>query len=262
MKRFHTTATAGILGAAAAAAKLLRLEVDAFSSAIGTAGTQAAGLWQFLLDATHSKQVHTAHACAGGIFSAMVASTGLLGPRGILEGPRGMGATLGCDDPQPQYLDDDLGRKWSVLESSFKWHASCRHTHPSVDALLALMKENNIGADELESITAHTYQAAIDVLSLSSAGETVHQSKFSMGFVLAISAKNGSAKITDFTEAALLDPELRNLQRRVTMVLDPTIEAAFPSKWLGRVEILTKQGAVLSKTMEAIKGDPSWTLTK
>ncbi|EXJ53395.1 uncharacterized protein A1O5_13384 [Cladophialophora psammophila CBS 110553] len=261
-ENFHTTATTGILGAAATSAYLLRLTEDQFLSSIGNAGTQAAGLWQFLLDATHSKQVHTAQACAGGVFSAYVSRSGLLGPHDILEGRRGMAATLASVDPEPSFIDAQLGAKWSVLESSFKWHASCRHTHPSVDALIALMEEEKIKFNDIASITAHTYKAAISVLSLSAAAETVHQSKFSMGFVLAVAAKNGSANITNFTEDALSDPELRTMQKRVTMVLDPKIDAVFPAKWLGRVTVTTKEGRRVTKNVDVVKGDPGWTLTK
>ncbi|KAL2837827.1 hypothetical protein BJX68DRAFT_249490 [Aspergillus pseudodeflectus] len=261
-EKFHTTATTGIIGAAAIAAYLLRLHVDQFESAIGTAGTQASGLWQFLTDATHAKQVHTAHACAGGVFSAYVAKSGLLGSVEILEGTRGMAATLGSEDPQPKYLDDALGQKWSVLGSSFKWHASCRHTHPSVDALIGLMKDEKLNHRDIESITSHTYKAAINVLSLSAAGQTVHQSKFSMGFVLAVAAKYGMARISDFTEDALLDSELRDLQSRVSMVLDPTIDAVFPEKWLGRLIVTTRDGRTLTRGVDVVKGDPEWPLTR
>jgi len=173
-----------------------------------------------------------------------------------------MAATLASIDPDPSFIDTELGSKWAVRESSFKWHASCRHTHPSVDALLALMEEEKINTIDIESVTAHTYQAAINVLSLSAAAETVHQSKFSMGFVLAVAAKNGSAKITDFTEQALMDPELRAFQKRVNMVLDPQIDAMFPEKWLGRVTVTTNQGRTLTKSVQVVKGDPGWTLTK
>ncbi|KAL4914557.1 hypothetical protein BDW62DRAFT_190113 [Aspergillus aurantiobrunneus] len=261
-EKFHTTATTGVLGAAATSAYLLRLNADQFVSAIGTAGTQAAGLWQFLLDATHSKQVHTAQACAAGVFSAYTSASGLLGTGDILEGPRGMGATLGNLDPQPSAIDGQLGRKWSVLESSFKWHASCRHTHPSADALIALLKDEGVQYTDIASVTAYTYKAAIDLLSLSEEGKTVHQSKFSMGFVLAVAAKKGSAGLTDFTERDLLDPELRGLQGRVRMILDPEIDAAFPARWLGRVVVSTRDGRTLSRDVDVVKGDPGWTLTR
>lgn len=232
-------------------------------SAVGTAGTQAAGLWQFLLDATHSKQVHTGKAASDGVLSAYLASSGLLGPIDILEGERGMVAILSSGhDSEPSVIDTELGSKWSVMGSSFKWHASCRHTHASVDGLLALMDIEGIKAQDIESIEAHTYKSAIDILTLSEAAETVHQSKFSMGFVLAVAAYYGRASILDFTEKALLDPELRQFQKRVKMVLDKEIDRKFPKEWLGKVVVVTKDGKKFEKEVGVVKGDPGWTLTR
>ncbi|KAH8798531.1 hypothetical protein F5884DRAFT_742925 [Xylogone sp. PMI_703] len=257
---FHTTATAGVCGAAVAAGHLLQLDSDQMLSALGTAGTQAAGLWQFLLDATHSKQIHTGKACFDGMLAAYAARDGLLGPREVLEGRRGMGAAMVPGTTRLEAIDQDLGTKFSILESSFKWHASCRHTHPSVDALLSLMQRQDLEFDDIEEVTAYTYQAAIDVLSMSEKGETVHQSKFSMGFVLAVAAKYGQAMVTDFTEEALHDVSLREFQRRVKMALDPKIEALFPNQWLGTVDVVTKSGVKYSEIVTVVKGDPGWSL--
>lgn len=255
------TATAGVIGVAAAAAHLLHLSIDETLSAIGTAGTQAAGLWQFLLDATHSKQVHTGKACFDGIFAAYVAKAGLLGPMDVLEGSAGMGATLSTS-PNPSALDEKLGSKYSILESSFKWHASCRHTHPSADALLLLMDRHNIQIDDIDSVLSETYQSAIDVLSRSEKAQTVHQSKFSMGFVLAVVAKNRRATVADFNEDALKDPVLREFQQRVTMVLNPEIDAAFPKVWKGLVKVRTKSGENYCEAVDVVKGDPGNTLSR
>ncbi|KAJ5679559.1 hypothetical protein N7462_007803 [Penicillium macrosclerotiorum] len=261
-ERFHSTATGGVIGVAAATAHLLKLDADQTLSAIGTAGTQAAGLWQFLMDATHSKQVHTGKACFDGIFAAYTARDGLLGTRDILEGPRAMGVALVPGDTYPEAIDQNLGTEYEVLRSSFKWHASCRHTHPSVDALLSLMKKNHVAFDDIESVVARTYQAAINVLGLTGRGETVHQSKFSMGFVLAIAAKKGQAMITDFTEEDLKDPSLRDFQQRVKMELDPVIDNAFPQKWQGTVIVSCKSGQTFTESVEYAKGDPEFSLTR
>ncbi|KAJ5640703.1 MmgE/PrpD, partial [Penicillium herquei] len=261
-ERFHSTATGGVIGVAAATAHLLKLDAAKTLSAIGTAGTQAAGLWQFLLDATHSKQVHTGKACFDGIFAAYTARDGLLGPRDILEGPRAMGVALVPGSPKPEAIDQNLGSDWAIVSSSFKWHASCRHTHPSVDALLSLMKKNNVSFDDIDSVVARTYQAALNVLGLSGEGETVHQSKFSMGFVLAIAAKKGQAMITDFTEEDLKDKSLRDFQKRVSMVLDQEIDNKFPEKWQGTVIVTCKSGEQFTESVEFAKGDPELPLTK
>ncbi|KAH8688730.1 hypothetical protein BGW36DRAFT_421120 [Talaromyces proteolyticus] len=259
---FHSTATGGVVGVAAAVSHLLRHNMSQMLSAIGTAGTQAAGLWQFLIDASHSKQVHTGKACFDGIFAAYVAKHNLLGPKDILEGPRGMGNALGRGSTSPEAIDQSLGIDFAVLQSSFKWHASCRHTHPSVDALLSLMQKHALKFDDIESVVARTYQAAINVLGLSGRGETVHQSKFTMGFVLAVAAKYGQAMITDFTEEALRDPALRNFQDRVTMKYDAHIDSQFPQKWQGTVEVTCNSGKQISESVEYLKGDPQLPLTR
>jgi 2-methylcitrate dehydratase PrpD len=87
-KIFHTTGTAGTLASAAAVAKLLRLDADAVQHALGSAGTQAAGLWEFLRDAADSKQLHTAKAAADGLLATYLARSGVTGARRILEGAR------------------------------------------------------------------------------------------------------------------------------------------------------------------------------
>ena len=256
------TGTAGTLGAAAAVGRLLRLDAQQMLSALGTAGTEAAGLWQFLSDATHSKQVHTAKASFDGLFAAYTARDGLLGTSDVLEGKQGMGFAMSTHT-NPAAIDEDLGGKFSVLETSFKWHASCRHTHPCCDALLELLRRHpEVQMADIDYVKAFTYQSAIDVLSLSEQADTVHQSKFSMGFVLAVAAKYGRAMISDFTEAALRDTDLRAFQKRVSMVLDDAIDAAFPAQWLGRVEVGTRDGHKYSQTIDEPKGDPGNSLIR
>jgi 2-methylcitrate dehydratase PrpD len=78
-------------------------------------------------------------------------------------------------DPNPEALTRDLGKVWAIDETSFKWHASCRHTHPSADALQALMKENNVKPEDVKDVVACVYQAARDVLGPAERAETVHQ---------------------------------------------------------------------------------------
>ena len=132
---FHTTGTAGTIAAAVAVGRLLGLDEAAMLHAIGSAGTQAAGLWEFLRDAADSKQLHTAKAAADGLTAAFLASDGFTGAKRILEGEQGMAAGM-SSDADPAKLTDRLGSRWAVLETSFKFHASCRHTHPAADALL------------------------------------------------------------------------------------------------------------------------------
>jgi 2-methylcitrate dehydratase PrpD len=258
---FHTTGTAGTIGAAAGVAHVLGLDADRLQHALGSAGTQAAGLWEFLRDAADSKQLHTGKAAANGLLSAYIARDGFTGARRILEGAQGMGAAM-SDDPEPDRLTRELGTRWALAETSFKMHASCRHTHPAADALLALMTEHRLSAADIAQVRARVHQPAIDVLGPVTDPKTIHQSKFSIGFVLALVATRGRAGLSDFTNEALTDPELRAFHDKVTMELDPEIDAAYPARWMGRVVVITTDGRTLSHTVPSALGDPDNTLSR
>jgi 2-methylcitrate dehydratase PrpD len=258
---FHTTGTAGTLASAAAVSHLLGSDEDTTLHALGSAGTQAAGLWEFLRDDADSKQLHTAKAASDGLLSAYLARDGFTGAERILEGERGMAAGM-SSDVEPDGLVDGLGERWAVLETSFKYHAACRHTHPAADALLQGMEERGLTADDIASVRARVYAAAIDVLGPVSDPRTIHQSKFSMGFVLALIAKKGSAGIDDFTEEALEDAGLRAFSEKVEMVLGEEVDAAYPRRWIGVVEIETSGGERFTSRVEVPRGDPGNTLSR
>ncbi|MBB5214254.1 MmgE/PrpD family protein [Parapusillimonas granuli] len=259
-KIFHTTGTAGALAAAAAVGRLLNLNPEQMLNAFGSAGTQAAGLWEFLKDAADSKQLHTSHAAANGIMAAYLANDGFTGARRILEGAQGMGAGM-SRDADPARLAQGLGSRWTVLETSFKYHASCRHTHPAADALLALIQAHALSLDDIARVEALVHQGAIDVLGPVVDPATVHQSKFSMGTVLGLIARHGRAGLPEF-DAALNDPAIAAFRKKVTMALDPEVDRAYPEKWIGKVRVTTTDGRVLESRVDEPKGDPGNTLSR
>src|SRR5215204_986181 len=260
-KVFHTTGTAGTLAAAATVARLLGADEDTMLNALGSAGTQAAGLWEFLRDAADSKQLHTAKAAADGLLAAYLARDGLTGATRILEGQQGMAAGM-SSDADPTRLVEGLGESWAVLDTSFKFHASCRHTHPAADALLQAMQQNGLTADRVARVRARVHQAAIDVLGPVTDPRTVHQAKFSMGFVLALVALYGRAGVDEFTEEALTDPQVRAFHDRAEMVLDPEVDAAYPARWIGLVDVETTDGRRLTSKVDVPKGDPDNPLSR
>jgi 2-methylcitrate dehydratase PrpD len=260
-KVFHTSGTAGKLAAAAGVAHMLKLDADRMQHCLGSAGTMAAGLWEFLRDAADSKQLHTGKAAADGLMAAYIARDGFTGARMIFEGKQGMAAGMSSDS-DVACLTDRLGTRWATAETSFKFHASCRHTHPAADALLALMQENKLKADDIAAVTAHVHQGALDVLGPVTDPQTIHQSKFSMGFVLALIANLGRAGLADFTDSALREKAVRAFHDKVTMVLDAEVDAAYPKRWLGRVSVTTRDGRTLEKKISSPKGDPDNVLSR
>ncbi|MFL5367027.1 MAG: MmgE/PrpD family protein [Myxococcales bacterium] len=258
---FHTTGTAGTLASAAATAKLLGFDAERTREALGSAGTQAAGLWEFLRDAADSKQLHTAKAAADGLLATLLAREGMTGARRILDGPQGMAAGM-SRDADPQRITDRLGSRWAISETSYKWHASCRHTHPAADALLEVMRRENLRHDQIAQVTARVHKAAVDVLGPVVHPQTVHQAKFSMGTVLGLVAVHGAAGLREFEELALTDPRVAAFRERVRMVQDDEVEAAYPQRWIGKVEARTTNGRTYAARVDVPKGDPENPLTR
>lgn len=259
-KIFHTTGTAGTIASAVTVGRLLKLTPEQMLNAIGSAGTVTAGLWEFLRDAADSKQLHTAHAASTGLQAAYLAKEGFTGAQRILEGKQGMAAGM-SQDADVNKLTDRLGSRWALTETSFKYHASCRHTHPAADALQQVMLENQLKADDIASVVTHVHQGAIDVLGPVTDPQTVHQSKFSMGTVLALIALRNSADLSGF-DAALGDTAVATFRDKVTMALDPEVDGAYPQRWIGKVTVTTTDGNTYSGRVDEPKGDPGNTLSR
>ena len=257
---FHTTGTAGTVAAAAAVGWLLKLDALEMRHAFGSAGTQAAGLWEFLRTAADSKQLHTAHAAGTGLTAAYLAADGFTGAQAIFDGQQGMAAGMSTDADASK-LAQGLGTRWALAETSFKFHASCRHTHPAADALQALMREHHLAADAVAKVVTQVHQGAIDVLGPVVDPQTVHQAKFSMGTVLGLVAVQGRAGLTEF-DADYKAPAVVAFRDKVSMVLDEEVDTAYPARWIGKVQVTTTDGRQLAARVDEPKGDPGNTLSR
>ncbi|MBX2868475.1 MAG: MmgE/PrpD family protein [Acidiferrobacterales bacterium] len=258
---FHMTGTSGTIAAAMAVANLLKLNEEETLNALGSAGTQAAGLWAFLGDAADSKQLHTAKASSDGLLAAWTARDGLTGAKSVLEDEQGMGAGM-LASGSAELITKDLGTRWALAETSFKWHASCRHTHPAADAMHEIMRNNQLDVNEIESVVVEVYQAAFDVLGAVKTPQSVHQSKFSMGFVLALIAIKGIAGVKEFTDGSIQDPTLLAFHDKVSMVVDGEINRVYPEKWCSRVVVRMVNGKEIRSFIDTPRGDPGYPLSR
>jgi len=204
--------------------------------------------------------LHTAHAAGAGLAAAYLGHEGLTGARHILEGAQGMAAGM-SRDADPDRLTAGLGTRWTLAETSFKFHASCRHTHPAADALLEVMRAHRLQASDVKQVVARVHQGALDVLGPVVDPRTVHQAKFSMGTVLGLIALKGSAGLADF-DAGFSDPAVVAFRERVKMELDPEVDAAYPARWVGKVSVQTVDGRQFGGRVDEPKGDPGNTLSR
>jgi 2-methylcitrate dehydratase PrpD len=123
------------------------------------------------------------------------------------------------------------------------------------------MTQHSLKPDDLARVLTHVHQGAIDVLGPVVNPTTVHQSKFSMGTVLALVARFGFAGLTEFAEH-FEDAATIQVRDRVEMTLDPEVDAAYPQRWIGKVSVTTTDGRVLFGRVDEPKGDPGNTLSR
>lgn len=241
---WHNTATAGVLGAAAAAADLLQADTRQLTSALGLAGSVSGGLWQMRHEPVLAKQWHVAHAVTTGLAAARHACAGITGPRFILEGPQGLLAAT-CQHPRPLVLQPS----WRLTEVSFKPWGACRHTHPAITAALALRASGDLHGE----ILVRTYRDALTFCDRPQP-RTVIEAKFSLQHALAVVAARGEPALADFEPEAIV--ELAGERARVTVEEAPELTAAYPGHFGAEV-----RSAGRTVTCADAAGDPERPLT-
>ena len=251
---WHTTGTCGTFGAAAVSARLLGLDVGGIASALGSAGTQAAGLWEFLADGAMSKHLHPGKAAMNGVLSALLAREGFTAASRILEGEKGFFRAMASSYDESR-VTEGLGNSYRIAGMSFKVHASCRHTHSAIDTALDLLRRRRPNPADITAVHVETYQVALDVTS-NSQPDSAYSAKFSLPFCVALALCRGKAGLAEFTEGTLHDPLVRKVMGQVSLVVAPDLDAVHPAQWPARVTIWMRDGRTFTAQTDYPCGDP------
>ena len=253
---WHTTGVVGALCSAVAAGKLMGLDREQMLSAIGSAGTQASGLWQFLEDGAMSKTLHTANATLCGLRSAELAALGFTAARDILAGERGLLGAMTADS-HPEVLTRDLSwERCALLSNSLKPYACCRHTH-SANYCAELLRRQGAEPEHIVSIVDYTYRVAANTVDNPNPA-TPYAYKFSGQYCTAAMLAYGSLREEVFTQEATSAPLVRRLMGRVTLVCDPELEKQYQAdhnRWPHRLVITMDDGRVLTQQVDYPYGD-------
>lgn len=251
---WHTTATCGTFGAAAGAAKVLGLDTGPFVWALGSAGTQSSGLWEFLTEGAMSKQLHPGKSSMNGLLSVLLAQKGFTGSSRIFEGEKGfLKAT--SDDYDLDILTDGLGETYHTAKNSIKYYASCGHTHSAIEAALKAWSDKHADVKDIQSVTIHIYQEALDLLEAVEAG-TPYLAKFNIPFCVATALNYGHVDLDDFTDERLYNPEILRLMGIISLKANQELTHLYPRKWPSQVEIELANGKRYKGYCEYPKGDP------
>jgi 2-methylcitrate dehydratase PrpD len=250
LKGFHTTGTVGVFGAAMGAGKILGLNPEQLVNALGLAGTQSAGLWQFNDDGDMSKRFHAGKAAANGLLATLLAQKGLTGPYRVLEGRFGFPAAF-VGEYKPEMVNQDLGEKFHILEVGFKIHAACRYTNTPIDAALALVQDYGFKPEDVDQGTIKVCKIAADQLKKKKI-DTLLDAQISGPFCVALAIARGQAGYQDFL-AGIHDAAVLELTRKFEMVEEPRYGL---QERTATVEIKTKDGRVVSREVHLAKGEP------
>lgn len=263
---WHATATVGAIGAAAACARLLKLDAPQASNAISLATSMAAGFMsQF---GTMTKPTHAGLAAKAGLMAASMARQGLTAGAHTLDGPTGMNRLMVGPDYEAlrdsithpehgqtlRFESENIGDPLLILEHGLKVKRfpNCASAHRSMDALLLLKEEYGFGPDDVNKVIVHAPKSHLNNLMHHDPRDPM-QAKFSMQYSLAVALLSGSCTLRDFEPEMIMRPEVRDLYQLIE--LDPVDkgEGEFPTT----VEIHLKSGEKREKSMAMPLGSKS-----
>jgi 2-methylcitrate dehydratase PrpD len=210
---FHPTATLSVFGAAAAASRLLGLSTDQTVTALGIAGSQAAGLRQNF--GSMMKPFHPGHGAMDGLMAAELAAAGFTASDDILGASRGFFRAYG-DDFDSAPIAEKLGNPWSFVEPGMwlKPFPSGMRTHPAMSQLPGILAKHQITPAAIRTLQVRTNAGVYNTL-LHHNPQTGLQGKFSMEFCLAKIVLDGTAGLADFTDDVVQRRDIRAMMARI-----------------------------------------------
>lgn len=255
-KYWHTTGVVGAFAAGVTAAKLLGLDEEQMVNCLGSAGTQAAGLWEFLASGSMSKVLHTANANLCGLRSAELAKLGFTGAPTILEGDRAFVNAL-APEPDLDSLTKGFGEGYRIEENSFKPYACCRHTHSANYCIEKILSAHALDPEDIVSITDDTYSTAVQTTN-NPYPENPYAAKFSLQFCIAAAIVLKDLSDRTFTVENINNPAVRALMEKIKVKVNKELDDEFkqdPNQWSHRLTICLKNGETITEQVDYPIGD-------
>ena len=251
----QSTAMLGALGSAAAAAVLRDLDEARAAHALAISASLGFGL-KAALNASLSQPVQVARSCEGGVMAAMAAERGATGAVRILE--EGLLPLFGTDTPPDDALAG-LGREFCAGETYVKIHGGCRGNHAPLDVVSGLMQRAGASYGEVETIrvSVDTVTDAADIHEPA----TGEQAQFSARYAIAALLLFGDALPHRYSDRLLQDPALRDLMGRISVDVDPALDAGYPDKRGAAAAITLRDGREIRGGLDNARGEPEHPLS-
>jgi 2-methylcitrate dehydratase PrpD len=222
--------------------------------ALGIAASMAAGLRENF--GTMTKPLHAGRAAENGVTAAQLAQEGFTAATNILEAKRGFyNAMAGGFDERK--IRNRLGCPYFVQEPgiAIKPYPSGSLSHPAQDLILDMVKQNDLHADDIESIVVGTNSNVPNAL-IYPMPKTSLEGKFSIPFCMAIGVLERKAGIAQFRDRKVREPRVVEMMRRVTLTVDPELEALGYDQVRSRIRIRLKDGRTIEGRADVARGHP------
>lgn len=253
---FHPTAICSTFGAAAAAGKLYGLSLDQWVDALGLCGSQSSGIIEYLADGTWTKRMHPGWSAHGGVIATMLAREGFRGPAKVFEGTHGFFSAFGGKNDYRFEKIDELGREWEIPRLTFKSYPCGSISHPYMDCALRIKQKSSPAPEEIAEVVCRTAEGPVhrlwEPLADKQKPVSSYGAKFSLPYSIAVMLVRGRAGLDEFTDAAIRDPAVLDLARKVRYELDRTID--YPRHFSGHVKVRMADGKILEENQPHPRG--------
>jgi 2-methylcitrate dehydratase PrpD len=260
MRGFHTSGTIGTFGAAVTAGKLLRFNVEQMRQAIGIAASMASGIRANF--GTMTKPLHVGRSSENGVTAALLVHHGFSGNNNALDGQWGY-LTIAGPGGNPELVVERFGKPYSITTPgvSIKPYPSGVLTHPAMDALRTLLRDEGVGESQVAEVHIFAGTNVLKPIRFDFATNEL-EAKFCFNFLLAAILVAGRAGKQEFTDEFVTSAIVQDAQRRVKVHFDPAIEAMGFDKIRSRIEVVTRDGRHLTRWAdERYRGGPDNPLT-
>lgn len=250
---YHPTATCCTLGVAVGIAVMLGWDNQTVKDAFSAACLSACGSLKVLEDVSQLKPYNCAKAALNGYMSAIIAKSGFSGPSEPLDGDSGF-LKMMASSYNEEILTGE--RNFLYLEKIYqKPYASCRHTHPEIEACFKIRTKEGFAFDQIEKVNVTTYKGVIGKHDFKDIhGEA--SARMSIPYSVAIALATGKAGIAEFAEPYVKDKTILNLAQRVDIIPDEDLSKLVPDKRVAIVEVVMKDGKVFTERVDYPKGEP------
>lgn len=245
MVGWHITGTAGIFGAAAAVGKLLGLNELQMTWALGIAATQSSGLREMF--GSMCKSLHPGRAAQGGLVAALMAKQNFTSSESGIEAPRGF-ANVMSTKFDPEVITRPWGQSYELSSNMYKPFACGLVVHGAIDGCIQLRNEHALTPEQIDRVEIKVCPIVMELTAKQNPMSGL-EGKFSVYHAAAVALVEGAAGEAQFSDSAVIDPQVIALRKRITAIPDPVLQ-----RTQADVFIYLKTGAVLNRRVEHALG--------